>query len=127
MKLSCRCSCIQPYFKFAARSSKTHKYVHTEFTKVHLLHSKLFKGQNRSEYPSAGRQLQCLQVGKMLVLCICQKVKYSQYIFIFNSRKHIYCTQNYLKGKIDLGILLQEGSCSACRLVKCQFCGSVVN
>ncbi len=29
---------------------------------------KHFKGQNRSEYPSAGRQLQCLQNDKMSIL-----------------------------------------------------------
>ncbi len=55
----------------------------------------------------------------------CQTFQYC--ILTFNSQKYIYYTQKYLNGKTEVSILLQEGSCSACRSMKCRFCGSVVN
>ncbi len=47
---------------------------------------------------------------------------------IWKKKKHtLIILRNILNGKTDMSILLQEDSCSTCRLVKCQVYGSIAN
>ncbi len=66
-----------------ATAAKPNTYTHMKLTKVVYFYSKYFKGQNRSEYPSAGKQLQSLQIGKISSLWLSCELNRNMMLAVF--------------------------------------------
>ena len=56
-----------------------------------------------------------------------QKSNLTAYQYLYLTNINALIILKLFMGQTKLSILLQEGSCSACRLVICQVCGSLVN
>ena len=120
MKLFCRCSCIQSCLKSIATKSNTHNISYLINKSTLIIPKGILKGKAEvSILLQEGTCSACrlVQLHLVLLQIHCYEVQYSQY-FIFHRQKFTNNTQTYLKGKTEVSILLQEGSCSACRLVK---------
>ncbi len=124
MKVLCRCSCSQSSFKSTGTKLNTHSFLYliNKKTPIIIILKVILKDKTEVSI-----------LLQLLCRCSCTQsgfkssgTKSSTHSILYLINKStLIILKRISKDKTEVIILLQEGSCSACRLVKCQVSGPV--